>query len=246
MKKPMFFIFIAITSILYVSYGVKAQDSVIPWSFKVKPGMAEWKNYKTNSERIAACQIPDNILVSLSTEDLLELCLQYPLRIDILAYDNILEGLDRYSRTFNGFQEFINRDDAADVLLKKYKKINPQKIEEQKLFKEKFYFMLRISMMELFITKTQLLSRLNQKEKKELLAEFCLKKSQKVVGNKLFRFTGIQTSDLAMVTLLESDKVDLTKGMKMDIVQPYINSGLVISDDVSKEIDKAAVEYLSK
>lgn len=75
------------------------------------------------SEQVAACQIPEEILSSLTTEELTEICLQYPfLYIDLFTSNNynITFGFNILYQEFNGIMELFNRADAAKVLLKHY------------------------------------------------------------------------------------------------------------------------------
>ena len=47
-----------------------------------------WKNAQTFQQRVALCQIPDEVLPTLSTAQLVELCVSNPLNGIINAYDN--------------------------------------------------------------------------------------------------------------------------------------------------------------
>lgn len=76
-------------SALLLITGSNLFSQEVTWDFPVKPGTAEWKSLKDRYEQMKACQIPDDVLPSLSTEQMIELCLSYPLLIDILAFNNI-------------------------------------------------------------------------------------------------------------------------------------------------------------
>ena len=116
MKKSTHFKLLIVAVLLITCNNLFSQDPEVIWDFPVKPGTAEWKSLKNRHERCNACQIPDDVLPVLSTEQLIEVCLRYPFLIDIRAFDNILTGFDKYSRDFNGFRELIKRSDAALVL----------------------------------------------------------------------------------------------------------------------------------
>jgi len=95
-------------------------DRDLPWNFPI--GTDEWNKMTTHQEALDACQIPEEILASLSTEDLTEICLQYPFLVVSLtscnSYDPCLNAL---FREFNGIRELFLREDAAKALLKKYR-----------------------------------------------------------------------------------------------------------------------------
>jgi len=245
MKKSTNFKLMIVAVLLITCANLPAQNKEVSWDFPVKPGTAEWKSFKTSYEQITACQVPDDVLPALSTEQLIEVCLRYPLLLDILAFNNILDGFDKYSRDFNGFRELIKRSDAALVLKQKYKGKNPLAIDKEWSPYEMIDYALGISMMELFLCNKQILSQLDNIEKKDLMNEFRLKKSQKNSMIELYQGKGFQTICLAIVKLLESENVDLSQNLNMKIVTPYITTGILISKDVFNEIDNAINNYLS-
>ena len=88
----------------------------LAWDYPVKPGMEEWKLFQSNEEKVRACQIPEEIISSLTTEELTDLCLKYPLIYDIFAFNNINAGLDKLFSDFNGIRELNKRDDASNLI----------------------------------------------------------------------------------------------------------------------------------
>ena len=100
----------------------KCSESTIPelsWDYPIKPGMEEWKNFHSYAEMVNACQIPEDILVSLSTEELLQICLGYPLP-NVLSFNRYNDGLDLMSNDYNGVKELFNREDLSKELLSWY------------------------------------------------------------------------------------------------------------------------------
>jgi len=93
---------------------------ILAWDYPVKPGMEEWKNFNSNEEMVEACQIPENILASLSTEDLTEICLQYPLLNDVFVFNFLSKGADKLFNDFNGIRELFKREEASKELLRHY------------------------------------------------------------------------------------------------------------------------------
>ena len=82
-----------------------------------------WKTFQTLEEMQEACQIPAEELKNLSTEELLQICLQYPLAGNYLAYNNELQGINAVMDGFNGFEELCKRDDGIDKLMDYYEQI---------------------------------------------------------------------------------------------------------------------------
>lgn len=80
---------------------------------------AEWKNL-SYSEAAAACNMPMEYAESLTTDELVEYALNYPFLMDILAYDNIEDGMNHLVNKSGVFEELFSRADCYDELLDAY------------------------------------------------------------------------------------------------------------------------------
>ena len=87
------------------------------WDYPVKPGTPEWANFKSHREMVEACQVPEGVLSSLTTKELVEVCLNYPMFSDIIFYDSYQTGFRVVSHYFNGMQELFRRKDNVQPLL---------------------------------------------------------------------------------------------------------------------------------
>lgn len=94
------------------------------YDFSVKTDSDEWKSFTTKTQRVDACQIPDNILKNMSTEDLLDTVLNYPLMNSFLAFNSVEDAYKVIYNDFNGLRELMDRNDATDVILEKYENTN--------------------------------------------------------------------------------------------------------------------------
>jgi len=95
-------------------------DKKVTWDYPVKPGMEKWKEFNLTVEMVNACQIPEAVLSKLSTDDLTEICLQYPLFICVYAVNVLNNGVENLYNEFNGIRELYSRKDAASCLIKRY------------------------------------------------------------------------------------------------------------------------------
>lgn len=82
------------------------------YQYPIVPGMEEWKKLKSLQEKIEVCHIPEDVLTNMTTEALIETVLNYPLAINIVAYDTPQIGLKEVTKYFNGLQELSTRVDA--------------------------------------------------------------------------------------------------------------------------------------
>lgn len=91
-----------------------------------------WKTFQTLEEMQSACQIPNDVLSNLSTEELVQICMDYPLFGNYLAYDNETFGIKKVMAGFNGFTELKKRTDAAEKLLDRYANVNVMALNEDR------------------------------------------------------------------------------------------------------------------
>ena len=98
-------------------------DSVT-FSFDSVTNPNVWKNFNTLEQMQEACQIPDNLLDKISTDDLVRICMEYPLALNYIAYNQELDGIKAVMNGFNGFAELKSRNDAAEALLSYYENVD--------------------------------------------------------------------------------------------------------------------------
>lgn len=80
----------------------------------------EWGSLKTHDDMVAACNVPEELLEKMSTEELVDLMLDYPLLGDLRMYDNLNEGFYFLSQNSNVLAEILKREDGAHELLAAY------------------------------------------------------------------------------------------------------------------------------
>ena len=93
-----------------------------------------WSQYQSLEEMLEACQIPEDKLKSMSTDELIEVCMSHPLHFIYSAYNNELRGADVIIRNFNGFSELARRTDAAGKLLNYYDEIFSESVQQAPSF----------------------------------------------------------------------------------------------------------------
>jgi len=86
---------------------------LIVWDYPLMTGMMNYDDL----------QIPENVLYSLSTEDLMEICLQWPYLIQFDNHYSFTVKSEALPDQFNGFKELFNRKGVSDVLLRHYQEL---------------------------------------------------------------------------------------------------------------------------
>lgn len=79
-----------------------------------------WIQYKTLDEKQAALNLPSNLMEELSTDQLAECCIYYPLSINSMAYNDTDLGVRHVIEGFNGYSELLSRPDYAESLIRAY------------------------------------------------------------------------------------------------------------------------------
>ena len=77
----------------------------------------------TRSDRVDACQIPNDAIANMSTEELLQAVLAYPFMIDLYAFDTYRAGFEHVYREFPALAELAKRTDFGPVLIDFYRNI---------------------------------------------------------------------------------------------------------------------------
>lgn len=88
----------------------------IGYRYPVLPRTSQWP-YGNHQDMVDICQLPDGVLEQMSTEELLQTVLLYPLLGDINAYDESKFGFNMIKETFPGLKELCRRSDRMECLL---------------------------------------------------------------------------------------------------------------------------------
>ncbi len=115
-KRPLFLCLSTLICALCVPFNELSAQTT-KWDYPVKPGTPEWVAFKSHREMIEACQVPEGVLSSMTTEELVEVCLNYPMFDNIWAYDSFPMGLRHVAKHSNAMQELFRRNDNVQHLL---------------------------------------------------------------------------------------------------------------------------------
>ena len=75
-----YIILMLLSMVSVCSFSQKISDS--EFEFPIKPGDGKWEKFNSVKERIATLQMPETTLASISTENLLDICLDFPYLLD--------------------------------------------------------------------------------------------------------------------------------------------------------------------
>ncbi|WP_334072558.1 MULTISPECIES: hypothetical protein [Paenibacillus] len=95
------------------------ENSGVNFEYQITPDDPEWANLSSKREMLDVTRIPNDVLKKMTTEEVVNAVLDYPLVINIYAYDSYADGLKALAKDSDAFRELLTRDDAGDQLLAK-------------------------------------------------------------------------------------------------------------------------------
>jgi len=174
----------------------------------------EW-NDLTVAQRWQAVNIPEDQLSKMSTNELIEHCVNFDFMWDIFNHPNYGIGLNVVIENHNGLRELLYRKDAGRLILGYYKKIDLNKIIEIAEPASRGAFVGKIFFLELFLSHFNILNQFQGNEKELIKTiirshDTCLEINAKT-GKDFYCGYSIGTKALAIGRAL-----DRLKGRKTD------------------------------
>lgn len=224
-----------------------SQDKGSVYEWPIKPGSHEWKALKTHDEMVEVLQIPIGTLKNMSTDDLVETCLSYPLYLDILAFNSVQEGIDKMFANFNGFQELMIRSDVGKKLLKKYQKINLSDIKNEKTNIWKGQFKINICKLELLLSQDAILQKMSNIDRMILVKEV-LNKNRIILDSGEYSFYSYESNAFLCIRVLFVEDSEILKkelGKNMNL-KHFLRRGTGANKQIINDIVEIANVHLTK
>ncbi len=216
------------------------------YKFPLRPGMPEWRTLKTHDDMLKVLQLPSNVLTSISTDSLAHTCLNYPLFLDIWAFDNIQKGFKHVRKGFNGFEELFLRKDAHNIISKIYMGIDPSKIIDEKTPLKKGTYQINICKLEILLSQEELLQNISLNEGKELLQNM-INKNTKMSQYAEYGIMDIETNVYLMLKILLKSNSKLVKKMvDQKNIKDLLSNGKLTNIDTANDIILIAKNYLNE
>jgi hypothetical protein len=144
------------------------------YNFPLKPRTEEWiqawTNLDSHAEMLKMCQIPEDIVRTMSTAGLVETVLNFPFSVDWWSYSSPQEGINTVATQFNGLPELFAREDAGIQLLAKYQSVNIFTIDKTWAIARQTEQRFGIANVEILLGHDSVLSRLTSVQKEYLIS----------------------------------------------------------------------------
>ena len=211
------------------------------WDYPIKPGTEKWKSYQNTPDIVRDLQMPEKVLKSISTEELLNVCLNYPFFSSYTASNSPFEGLSRTLDSFNGFNEFSNRKDASNVLFSFY--VNKQVSEIDKIDKgmDKAGFSFYYCGYELLLCNKKIVDKFSKEQQTDILKLLIKRSKEKELYKGFFGLQGkITSAFVANKYAVLLGKKETNVDSKTDNAKKLFTERMLVSD--SKIIDSILAE----
>lgn len=194
-------------------------------------------------DRVELLQLSDAEKKVISTTNLLDLCLQYPYNINIIAYNDIQEGFKNLLYEYNGYAELFSRNDLFDVILERIKRFSTSNEDAKRKGKiERGEFSFQYLILQNIIMH-EVLTNVLTKDRKIVLTQYLslnlaiLKNNPQMYGNIHTKLTS-NIRDLLSSNIQERSIGDFEYWFEIPIYTPnysLLYGGRLVDEDLSDD-----------
>jgi len=208
---------------LFFSFGTYAKEKEL-WDYPVKPGMEEWNALRTENERIASLQVPEEVLANLSLGDAVRLFITFPSFGHFTAWDTPQEGFAVMLSRYNIIRHLVSRNDAGGRLIAAYKDASLSGFRTLPYSNE--FWPLKLFYIELLLSQKEILRTMTPVEKLELITEARSKYFEKIGNENFASLPELLFSFRIMASILYVEEYpELMSSPNRETIVEFINSG---------------------
>jgi len=201
----------------------------LSWDYPVKPGMESWYSLQTEDERIAVLQVPENILATLSPEEVVGLCIELPTFFLFTAWNTPQDGFDVMLERYNILRHILSRNDVGSSLIAAYKDASMSGFRTL-LYSDEFWS-IKLLYLELLLSQKRILQTMTPEDKLELIMEAKSKFLEKISNENFSSLPGLFFSLKIMATILDVEEYpELMASPKKEAITQFINTGWWFED----------------
>jgi hypothetical protein len=196
-------------------------DKKTVWDYPVKPGSEEWATFTSGQQMQEACQIPKEILRTLNTKELTEICMNYPLSKDYLAFNDEREGIAIMIKNFNGLAELGRRNDGAKELMRIYKDF-PVFAHTIQVTPQNYDIVYKLPFLEVLLSDDTFIHQLSSEELTELRNIVRSKYSNKANNSNVYSLYNVKRTFLLGAVVIDRQKDKTISVKQQDVVRRFI------------------------
>ncbi|MDR1736121.1 MAG: hypothetical protein LBR85_04525 [Oscillospiraceae bacterium] len=152
----------------------------------------EGESGRPYAEIVNSLQIPEDKLRAMSTEGLVETCMNYPLfALGIYtSNESMYAGFMKTRKEFNGLEALFKREDAQKILVGKFLKVNLKELANG----ADDFSILRLRYLEYILAQDEILKSLTPEER-QILTDTC----QKMIAEKVEKYKDVFSIDSTLL-----------------------------------------------
>ncbi|TDN39167.1 hypothetical protein E4631_25615 [Hymenobacter sp. UV11] len=180
-----------------------ATDDADAYVFPIVPGTPAWAALTSGAAMIQACQVPPTVLQQMSTPGLVTTCLNYPLLNNMIAFNTLQRGVRSQLTNFNGFAEFQQRPDAAQVLVTRYQQQCTACVPPPADWGK---YSLHYSYFEMVLAQDEFLTQLSSAQRHDLVRLTLAKYAEKQREIANYAIFGLKTTAFLLARIMQADQ----------------------------------------
>jgi hypothetical protein len=216
-------------------------ESKQQWDYPIKPGSVKWASFATGQQMRDACQIPPYILESLSTKDLVAICLNYPLWIDFVLSNDERKGISNIIKGFNGLSELSKRKNCMQELINVYKNY-PVFSEIPEKSSKNYTAPLKQAFLELILSDDLFSKHLDEQLAAELGKIVLRKYGEKVNNMEVYSLFLIKKSILLGAVIMDIQNRPSISSEKKKTIKRFIENYSNLDSELLSETSKIIIE----
>ena len=221
---------------LFFSFVTYAQEKEL-WDYPIKPGSPEWASFTNADQMWEACQIPDKILETLSTKDLVKICLNFPFFFNYALLDDERTGPSFAIKNFNGLSELSKRRDGVFELINAYGEF-PIFSQFPDRSSKDYFTPYKLPWIELLLADETFIKQLNEQESGELGEIIVEKYMRKVENINVYSLWNIKkTFLLCAVNILNYSMTEKTP-QQQETIRCFIENYMYADETLLTEMSK--------
>ena len=204
------------------------------WDYPVKPGMAEWNSLQTENERIAAEQVPESVLATLSPDEAVRLCITLPAAGNFIAWSPPQRGFNVMLERYNILRHIVEREDAGGSLIAAYKDASLSGFKTLPYSNE--FWSLKLFYLELLLSQKEILQKMTPAQKLELITEARTKYFEKLGNEDFASLPELLFSLRIMATILDLEGYpELMVSPDRETITEFLNTGWFLDKPIPIE-----------
>lgn len=217
-------IIILLSFLTCVVNAQETSEKELLWNYPVKPGTEEWESFKTGQEKYDACLIPQDVLASLTTKDLAEICMNYPMFLNFIYFNDERKGMSFIIERFNGLKELSVRKDGVQTLINIYRDYPILSEVQYDVSSKDFYTPYRLLYLELLLADDVFMKQLNEQQVAELGKIILNKYEQKLANAHVYSLMNIQKTFLLGAVVIERYRISDKSPEQQNVIRQYIEN----------------------